>query len=427
MALNCASVIVGASGGSHTTLVNACPATVARMVDGETVRIRREARREELLAAAIEVIRRGGADATMEEMADAGGISKPILYRHFRDRDGLVAAISEQAMAQLAAILDERMGDRNITGRDGVRATIDAFFEYIERDTSLYHFVVENDMRHGGQATLAFTEQNAEHVAALLRDGLAAAVAIRPPPTPGRAASSVSCTEPPRGGWPTASACPARRWSTSWSTWCGAASAPSSCRPDDVPSRLFVYGTLMPGRLRWPALERLRRGVAGGHRAPARSTTRARDGRWRRSPPDGGRRTSVTCPACSSSSTRPPRRGARVLDAVEDTATRRAPAVEVVTADGAPAWAYHFPHPPTAWRAIDRWDASSTDPLDANAVPARCSGGSGSGRTEGLGGIEAGGPHGRGHAGQQADGERRAGPAASAATGTSTSHPRLRA
>ena len=145
------------------------------MVDGETVRIRREARREELLAAAIEVIRSVGAGATMEEMATAGGISKPILYRHFHDRDGLVAAISEQAMAQLAAILDERMGDRNITGRDGVRATVDAFFEYIDRDTSLYHFVVDNDMRHGGQGTLAFTEQNAEHVAALLRDGLVAA------------------------------------------------------------------------------------------------------------------------------------------------------------------------------------------------------------------------------------------------------------
>ena len=121
------------------------------------------------------MIRSEGAGATMEEMAAAGGISKPILYRHFRDRDGLVAAISEQAMAQLAAILDERMGDRNITGRDGVRATVDAFFEYIDRDTSLYHFVVDNDMRHGGQGTLAFTEQNAEHVAALLRDGLVAA------------------------------------------------------------------------------------------------------------------------------------------------------------------------------------------------------------------------------------------------------------
>ena len=83
------------------------------MVDGETVRRRREARREELLAAAIEVIRSVGPGATMEEMANAGGISKPILYRHFRDRDGLVAAISERAMAQLRA----RVGP--ITETDG--------------------------------------------------------------------------------------------------------------------------------------------------------------------------------------------------------------------------------------------------------------------------------------------------------------------
>ncbi len=145
-------------------------------MDGDIVRARREERRNALLAAAIDVVRRDGVDATMEEMASAGGISKPILYRHFTDREGLVAAITEHALAELGTILDERMGDATLAGsREGVRATIDAFFEYIERDTSLYQFVVENDMRRGSKATLAFTEQNSQHVAAAIRQGLTAA------------------------------------------------------------------------------------------------------------------------------------------------------------------------------------------------------------------------------------------------------------
>ena len=45
-----------------------------------------------------------------------------------------------------------------------------------------------------------------------------------------------------------------------------------------------------------------------------------------------------------------------VLDAVEDTATDALRRVEVVTADGEAAWAYHFPHPPAGLVPIDRWD-----------------------------------------------------------------------
>ena len=94
----------------------------------ESVHARREERRTELLRAAMDVIRQGGADATMEEMASAGGISKPILYRHFTDREGLVAAITEHALGVLGRILDQKLDEvRTGNWRDTVRATIDAF------------------------------------------------------------------------------------------------------------------------------------------------------------------------------------------------------------------------------------------------------------------------------------------------------------
>src|SRR5687768_610659 len=91
----------------------------------ESVHARRLKRRSELLSAAMDVIRRGGADATMEEMASAGGISKPILYRHFTDREGLVSAITEHALGVLGRIIDDKLEEvRTGNWRDTVRATI---------------------------------------------------------------------------------------------------------------------------------------------------------------------------------------------------------------------------------------------------------------------------------------------------------------
>lgn len=134
---------------------------------------RRRARRDQLLDAAIDVIRREGAEVTMEEMASAGGISKPILYRHFTDREGLVAAITEHALAELGAALDEELQQAgHAAPQDAIRTTIDVFFDYVEREPELYRFIVDNDSRHGNQATQAFAEHVAAHVAREIAAGL---------------------------------------------------------------------------------------------------------------------------------------------------------------------------------------------------------------------------------------------------------------
>ena len=134
---------------------------------------RRQLRREELLGAAIAVIRREGANVTMEEMATAGGISKPILYRHFADRDGLVAAVTETALVEIETIVDGKLrAARTDAPPQSIRATIDAFFEYIEREPALYRFIVDSDAKRGHEATVAFTDRIAERIADVLAQGL---------------------------------------------------------------------------------------------------------------------------------------------------------------------------------------------------------------------------------------------------------------
>ena len=61
----------------------------------------RAARREQLLDAAIDLIRTAGPEVAMDEIAAACGITKPVLYSHFGDKAGLGDAMAERFSAVL--------------------------------------------------------------------------------------------------------------------------------------------------------------------------------------------------------------------------------------------------------------------------------------------------------------------------------------
>jgi AcrR family transcriptional regulator len=54
----------------------------------------RAERRTQLLEAAIACIRRVGADASMEQIAAEAKVTKPVLYRYFRDKGDLYQAVA---------------------------------------------------------------------------------------------------------------------------------------------------------------------------------------------------------------------------------------------------------------------------------------------------------------------------------------------
>ena len=88
---------------------------------------RREARRTQLLDDAIEAIRELGPGATMEQLARRGGVTKPILYRHFGDRDGLIGAIAERFSARAARLDPVRARSRATEPRELLERTVDAY------------------------------------------------------------------------------------------------------------------------------------------------------------------------------------------------------------------------------------------------------------------------------------------------------------
>jgi AcrR family transcriptional regulator len=130
--------------------------------------VAREARKEELLDAAARVIRRDGPKPSMDAIAAEAGITKPILYRHFRDRDGLVAALADRYAGELQGVLSGAL-----TSGDDARAlfvgTVDAYLAFVERDPHLYRYVSTSTSVEG------FLQQVGRQVAVVLGEQLRAA------------------------------------------------------------------------------------------------------------------------------------------------------------------------------------------------------------------------------------------------------------
>jgi AcrR family transcriptional regulator len=104
---------------------------------------RRAERRGQLLDAAVSAIRAVGPGVTMEQLAKAGGVTKPILYRHFGDRDGIIRAIAERYSSDLLTSVTTPL-TADADARDLLRSTVDSYVAFIERDPNLYRFMVRH-------------------------------------------------------------------------------------------------------------------------------------------------------------------------------------------------------------------------------------------------------------------------------------------
>ncbi len=150
--------------------------TVAAAVVARASR-RPPGRREALLAAALDVIRRVGTSASMDEMAAEAGITKPVLYRYFRDRDGLITALADQFADVLVARLQLALRDAaraTQTDADGViHRAIESYVGFIEEDPALYGFLTQHAPPEH-PALIAVIERVAGAIAGVIRDNFTA-------------------------------------------------------------------------------------------------------------------------------------------------------------------------------------------------------------------------------------------------------------
>ncbi|MGH8869140.1 MAG: TetR family transcriptional regulator [Actinomycetes bacterium] len=122
------------------------------MADTSTVRASREDRRLHLLEAADRVITRDGPAASMQAIAAEAGITKPILYRHFGDKGGLLRALAEHHTDVLLAELRVALAaPGNLRARTS--STIEAYLRAIEERPEVYRFLTRGPGREEPEVT----------------------------------------------------------------------------------------------------------------------------------------------------------------------------------------------------------------------------------------------------------------------------------
>ncbi len=119
--------------------------------DGRSTRwsAHREARREELVAAAVEAIDRLGPLASIEDIAASSGVSKPVLYRYFSDKADLHAAVG----AYGAALVLERLMPALVAEgslRERVEMATTAYLATIEEHAGVFMLLVQHPVASDG-------------------------------------------------------------------------------------------------------------------------------------------------------------------------------------------------------------------------------------------------------------------------------------
>jgi AcrR family transcriptional regulator len=104
-----------------------------------------ERKRQRLLEAAINVVRREGPAVSMREIAHEAGVTKPIVYRVFGDREGLTRAVADHFAEDLAQSL-QRAIERAPDDRRRVSGAIDAYLAFIEREPAIIRFLITRSL-----------------------------------------------------------------------------------------------------------------------------------------------------------------------------------------------------------------------------------------------------------------------------------------
>ena len=114
--------------------------------------------RQALLAAGIELAREGGPEAVvLREATRRVGVSPNAAYRHFADREALLAAVSDAALAELATAIDTYIaaipaGDAETVARAQLRAVGTGYVAFAKDNPELFRtaFSVPTDIGDAG-------------------------------------------------------------------------------------------------------------------------------------------------------------------------------------------------------------------------------------------------------------------------------------
>jgi AcrR family transcriptional regulator len=133
------------------------------------MRLPAEQRRSQLLLVAVEVFGERGFHATsMDEVAEAAGVTKPVLYQHFPSKRALYRELLDDVDAQLVARLVTATSGA-ASGRERVQEGFAAYFRFVAENRAGFRLLFGASVRNDPEFAVV-AERAIDQIAALIAD-----------------------------------------------------------------------------------------------------------------------------------------------------------------------------------------------------------------------------------------------------------------
>ena len=116
-----------------------------------TPRLSADARREQILDVAIDVFGRSGYfGASMNDIADAAGVTKPVLYQHFDSKSDLYSALLDEVGARMLDAIAKATAD-SADGKEQTERGFQAYFRWVAHRHDEFMLLFGGSARHDGE------------------------------------------------------------------------------------------------------------------------------------------------------------------------------------------------------------------------------------------------------------------------------------
>lgn len=132
-------------------------------------------RKDQILEVALSVFAsRGFHETSMNDVAEAAGVTKPVVYQHFASKRALFLAIIEDVGDRMIAEITRATAQAE-DGRSKAEHGTVAFFRWVARDKDAFRFLFDSGSRNDPEFALAMRrvmDATAEAIAPLISNDL---------------------------------------------------------------------------------------------------------------------------------------------------------------------------------------------------------------------------------------------------------------
>lgn len=115
-----------------------------------TPRLSADARREQILDVAIDVFGRAGYfGASMNDIAEAAGVTKPVLYQHFDSKSDLYSALLDEVGSRMLDAIAKATADAT-NGKEQTERGFQAYFRWVAHRHDEFMLLFGGSARHDG-------------------------------------------------------------------------------------------------------------------------------------------------------------------------------------------------------------------------------------------------------------------------------------